>query len=225
MYVRATPVLVFDVNETLLDLGALDPLFARVCGEATARREWFDAVLRCAFVGEVVGETGAFARCGAAALEAVCTARGVAVTREAAADVGVALRSLPPHPEVRGALEQLRDSGYAIAALTNNAAEVVEAQFANAGIRDLFDHVLSADASGHLKPHRAVYETAIAALGHPAPALRMVAAHDWDLRGAMAVGMAGAFVHRPGQTWNPLYPRPDVWGADLAEVAAQLVGG
>jgi len=217
-------VLVFDVNETLLDLGALDPFFARVCGEPGARRVWFDLVLRYAFAGEMLGHAGPFASYGAAALEALCSAGGVPPTTEAAAELGAAMLSLPPHPEVPGALRRLRDSGYAIAALTNNAAETVDAQFANAGIRDLFDHVLSADASGHLKPHRAVYETAVAALGHPAGELRMVAAHDWDLCGAMGVGMAGAFVARPGHTWNPLYPRPDVVGCDLTEVALQLVG-
>lgn len=217
-------MLVFDVNETLLDLGALDPFFARVFGEAGARREWFDRVLRYAFAGEVLGQAEPFARYGAAALEALCSGRGIAPTAEAAAELGAAMLSLPPHPEVPDALRRLRDAGYTIAALTNNAGATVDAQFANAGIRDLFDHVLSADASGRLKPHRAVYETAAAALGHPAGELRMVAAHDWDVRGAMGIGMAGAFVARPGQTWNPLYPRPDVVGRDLTEVALQLAG-
>ena len=34
-------VLVFDVNETLLDITTLSPLFARVFGDESVLREWF----------------------------------------------------------------------------------------------------------------------------------------------------------------------------------------
>ena len=34
-------VIVFDVNETLIDVGALDPFFIGMFGESAARREWF----------------------------------------------------------------------------------------------------------------------------------------------------------------------------------------
>ena len=39
---RARPsVIVFDVNETLIDLTTLEPLFVRLFGEAAVMREWF----------------------------------------------------------------------------------------------------------------------------------------------------------------------------------------
>jgi 2-haloacid dehalogenase len=44
-------VLAFDVNETLLDLRALDPLFERAFGAAAVRGEWFGQMLQLAFVG------------------------------------------------------------------------------------------------------------------------------------------------------------------------------
>lgn len=34
-------ILVFDVNETLLDTSALDKGFVETFGDASARREWF----------------------------------------------------------------------------------------------------------------------------------------------------------------------------------------
>jgi 2-haloacid dehalogenase len=37
-----TRVCVFDVNETLLDLKALDAQFARVFGDANVRQAWFN---------------------------------------------------------------------------------------------------------------------------------------------------------------------------------------
>ncbi len=39
------PLLVFDVNETLLDLDALAPHFERMFGDRGALREWFAQVI------------------------------------------------------------------------------------------------------------------------------------------------------------------------------------
>ena len=38
-------VCVFDVNETLLDLGTLDAQFERIFGNASARQTWFGQFL------------------------------------------------------------------------------------------------------------------------------------------------------------------------------------
>jgi putative NADPH-quinone reductase len=45
----------FDVNETLLDLSALDPLFAQNFGMPAVRKEWFSRVLQLAFVTTIGG--------------------------------------------------------------------------------------------------------------------------------------------------------------------------
>ena len=47
-------VCVFDVNETLLDLRALDPAFAQVFGDAAVRREWFAQMIQSALVATVI---------------------------------------------------------------------------------------------------------------------------------------------------------------------------
>ena len=46
-------IIVFDVNETLLDLAALDPYFERAFGDVAARKEWFARMLRTAFVSVI----------------------------------------------------------------------------------------------------------------------------------------------------------------------------
>jgi 2-haloacid dehalogenase len=50
-----------------------------------------------------------------------------------------------------------------------------------------------------------------------------VAAHAWDVAGALRAGAAAAFVARPGMVLDPLAPAPDVVGADLGEVADRLL--
>ena len=53
--------------------------------------------------------------------------------------------------------------------------------------------------------------------------LRMVAAHAWDIMGAMQAGCAGAFVARPGKVLNPLAGKPDIVGEDLCSVAKEII--
>src|SRR2546430_11580041 len=53
--------------------------------------------------------------------------------------------------------------------------------------------------------------------------MRLVAAHSWDVAGALRAGCAAAFVSRPGKVLDPLAPAPDVVGPDLEAVAAGIV--
>jgi 2-haloacid dehalogenase len=215
--------IVFDVNETLLDLRALDPVFEGLFSEAAVRREWFGQLLQSALVATVTGAYSDFGAVGMGALEMVARRRGVALTDEGRQAVKDGMRALPPHPEVRAALERLRDAGLRLAALTNSTAQVAEAQLTNAGLRDLFEQALSADAVRRLKPAPEPYRMAAERLGVAVGEVRLVAAHAWDVAGALRAGCAAAFVARPGMVLDPLAPVPDVVGADLAEVAERIV--
>lgn len=62
-------VIAFDVNETLLDLRALDPDFVHIFGEASTRREWFSQMIQSTLVATVTGEYADFGSIGIAALE------------------------------------------------------------------------------------------------------------------------------------------------------------
>ena len=216
-------VCVFDVNETLLDLAALDPLFERAFGDAGVRRSWFLQVLQSAFTATITDAYSDFGAVGAAALEMTAEREGVRLSDEDRRAILGGMRELPPHPEVPAALDELRDAGLRLAALTNNAAEVAEAQLENAGLSDRFEKILSADSVKRLKPAPGPYRAAADALGVRTPQVRLVAAHAWDVAGAMRAGCAAAFVARPGMVLDPLVEPPDVVGADLSEVAAAIV--
>jgi 2-haloacid dehalogenase len=53
--------------------------------------------------------------------------------------------------------------------------------------------------------------------------VRLVAAHSWDVSGALAAGCKAAFVARPGMVLSPLGSRPDIIGADISEVVDQII--
>ncbi len=58
------------------------------------------------------------------------------------------------------------------------------------------DRAISAEQAGYYKPHPGVYQHAIKALEVPGGQVLHVAAHAWDIRGARAAGMAGAYINR-----------------------------
>ena len=60
-------------------------------------------------------------------------------------------------------------------------------------------------------------------LGVAIAEIRLVAAHAWDIAGAARAGCAAAFVARPGKVLDPLVERPEIIGADLAEVATAIL--
>ncbi len=218
-----TRVIIFDVNETLLDVGALDPLFGRMFGDATARREWFGQMLQSAFVSTITGTYRDFGTLGMSALTMVAQRRCVELSDEDRSALREGMRQLPPHPEVREALERLRTSGFRLATLTNSTLEAGEAQLVNANLRELLEQTLSADTVRRLKPAPEPYRMAAARMGVAVEEIRLVAAHAWDIAGALNAGCAAAFVARPGQVLDPSGAQPDVIEPDLQGIAEQIL--
>ena len=216
-------VCVFDVNETLLDLGALDPHFERIFGDAGVRRAWFGQLLQSALVATVTDAYSDFGKIGGAALEMTAERQGVTLSDEDKRQILGGMRELPPHPEVAESLSRLRDAGLRLATLTNSTQQVAEAQMDNSGLRGYFEHLLSANTVRRLKPAPEPYRMAAETLGVDVDQIRLVAAHAWDVAGALRAGCAAAFVARPGMVLDPLVERPDVVGADLREVADSIL--
>lgn len=216
-------MIAFDVNETLLDLRALDPHFEELFGSAALRPQWFGQMLQLSFVGGLTGSYVDFVTAQRAALKMLGVREGVDVSDEIATATVDRMRALPPHPEVADALTRLLDTSLHVVALTNSTADVAADQLANAGIRDLFDGAFSADTVRALKPARAAYELVARGCDVPLSDVRLVAAHAWDVSGALAAGARAAFVARPGMVMSPLGPQPDIVGADLAEVVDRII--
>jgi 2-haloacid dehalogenase len=126
-------------------------------------------------------------------------------------------------PEVPDALAALARTRLRLVALTNSVQHIAEAQLASAGLAGFFHAVLSADATGHLKPAPQPYHAVAKRCGVPIGQVRLVAAHSWDIAGALAAGCQAAFVVRPGMVLSPLGDRPGITGPDLAAVAEQII--
>ena len=213
---------IFDVNETMLDLGALDPLFVRWFGDPIARKEWFALTLHFAMTLAATRQFRSFGEVGAAALAGIAHRRGMSLPDEAAAQLREAVLRLPAHRDVAPALHILRHAGLVTAALSNNPLPVVQEQLHHVGLSPLFDEIMSVDEAGALKPAPEVYDFAVRRLDLAPSSIWMVAAHGWDIAGATRAGLRGAFVARPGQSPDPFAP-PEIIADDLLSLARTIL--
>ena len=213
---------VFDVNETLLDLGALDPLFAAWFDADTARGEWFAQTLHYALTLAATRVFRSFGNVGAAALATVAKRHEVSLPEDAVVALREAMQCLPAHPDVEPALRLLHEAGMRTAALSNNPLPTVQEQMRLAGLTPLLDEIMSVDEAGALKPAPEVYQLALRRLALPPAYVWMVAAHGWDIAGATGAGLRGAFIARPGQFPDPFAP-PEIVASDLVSIARAIL--
>jgi len=216
-------VIAFDVNETLLDLRALDAPFAAAFGDAALRPQWFALMLQVAFVGGLTGSYVDFVTAQRSALAMLAARQKVTLSPGQTDAIVNGMRTLPPYPEVRDAMARL-GTRFRLVALTNSPKDVAEAQMGNSGLRELLEAVYSADEVRRLKPAAEPYQMVAKRTGVPIGDVRLVAAHGWDIAGALAAGCRAAFVARPGAVLYPHGPQPDVIAPDLAGVADALEG-
>ncbi len=216
-------ILVFDVNETLLDVGALAPKFETTFGSAEVLSVWFSQLLRASAVLTLSGQYHDFGTVARHALRLVAAGRGIEMGDSAEDAILAGVVSLPPHPEVVEALTLLQEAGFRMTTLTNSATSALASQLSNANLARFFEPALSVDAVAQFKPAPATYRYAADKLGVPLSVLRMVAAHNWDTSGAIRAGCRAAFVQRPGMALGPLDETPDIIGLDLVDVAHQII--
>ena len=216
-------VIVFDLMGTLLDLQALDPYFERFFDNAAIRKEWFTQTLQLAMAAVLTNAYEDFEVQADTGLEMTARHYRVSMLGEEKNLILNMLRKLRPFPEVKQSLQRLRDAGLRLAILTNSTEQATEAQLSYAGLRDHFEQVISADEIRCFKPAPEVYHLAARRLNVEPGQMRLVAAHDWDVTGALRAGCAAAFVARTGQVLNPFGPQQDVRGADLGEVSDKIL--
>ncbi len=217
-------LLVFDVNQTLLDLSPLEIDFEDVFGTGAAIGEWFARMLHGSLVANQLGEYRHFGVIGVEALLMVAERRGVRLDEATATELVTRLAILPAHLDVIPALERLLDAGFRTAALTNGSTRAANVQIENAGLHTFIQRVISVEEVERFKPDPAPYLHAARVMEVDVGSSMLIAAHDWDVAGAMKAGAQAAFVNRPGTLWSLPSPPPRLVGKDLTELADQLIG-
>ena len=219
----ALPQIVFDVNETLLDLETMEPTFERIFADKSAMRLWFANFIMYSAALTVAGCYVPFTDIGAAVMKMLADARGIRIGEADKRELTEKFSTMPPHPEVPSALRKLRKAGFRLFTLTDNLLEVQTRQLEHGGIVDLFERRFSADGVKHHKPSREAYANVERELKARPSELCLIACHTWDTLGAVAAGWEAALIKRPGNDVLGVGPQPQFVGADLNDVADQLI--
>jgi 2-haloacid dehalogenase len=218
------PIIVFDVNETLLDLDTLHPIFDRVFGDPAALRLWFANLITYSEALTLAGVYVPFTDIGAAVLRMLAATRDITISGDDGAELTERFATMPPHPEVPAALRRLRDHGFRLFSLTDNTLAISGRQLEHAGVIDLFERRFSVDETVRRhKPAPEAYHSVASALQVDPGDICLIACHVWDTIGAQAAGWQAGLILRRGNAPLDVGPQPDYIGNDLDAIASQLI--
>ena len=225
----APSVLVFDVNETLIDIESMAPLFERVFGDPQAMREWFNQLVMYSMTATLSGHYVDYFSLGQGVLQMLASTHRLAVTDDDLNALKDGMLTMPAHLDVEDGLTTLRENGFRLVTLTNSPPNPAgSSPLEHAGLAHFFEQMFSVDACRAFKPASTVYRYVCEELAVAPEECMMVAAHVWDTIGAQAVGFGGgALITRPGNAALPLagLPQPTVVATDLRDLAAKLSRG
>jgi len=226
---KAAPsVLVFDVNETLIDIESLAPLFAEWFGDERVLREWFGQLVMYSMAATLAEQYVDFFALGQGVLRMLADIYSVDITDDDVGRLRAQMSTMPAHPDVIEALTALRDNGFRLITLTNSPHRSgVRTPLENAGLAELFEQQFSVESCRAFKPSPSVYRYVCEQLGVAPAECMMVAAHVWDTLGAQNVGFGAALITRPGNPPLPVdgLPQPDIVVSDLRQLAERLIKG
>ena len=216
-------IILFDINETVLNLATLKPRFSAAFGDDSVMATWFSMLLHTSTVCMVTGVKTHFASLARLMLESIAARKGVTLSEGERDDILSGFASLPAHHDIKPALVQLQSAGFRVVAFSNSSLHLISAQMAGAGLTEYFDDIISVEETGSFKPDPNVYKFAATQVNQPLESLRLVAAHDWDTHGALCVGMKAAYIERTGACYHPLYHQPDIYAVTMGDIVKQII--
>jgi 2-haloacid dehalogenase len=218
-------VLVFDVNETLLDVESMTPLFEQLFGDRRVLREWFGQLVMYSMTATLSGRYVDYFTLGQGLLRMVADIHGVAVSGRDVDLVKQGMLAMPAHPDVVGGLELLRSSGFRLVTLTNSPPTPGgPSPLERAGLDDFFERKFSVETCRAYKPSAHVYHYVSQELQVSPSECMMVAAHVWDTIGAQSAGFSSALITRPGNAPLPVpgLPQPNIVVPDIEALNHRL---
>lgn len=215
--------IVFDVNETLLDMKPLKRKVNEALSSKNGFKVWFGMLLQYSLVDNSTGIYHPFPDIAKATLDLAATSLSTEISEKEKVEIISLIVQLPPHKDVIPGLKLLRNAGLRLFALTNSPVSTLTKQLAFAKLNELFEKALSIDEVKKYKPAPETYRYAAEAAGEKLSNMMMVAAHGWDIAGATAAGMQTAFVSRKGHSTYLLSPEPTLAGKDIFTIAQKIL--
>ena len=218
-------VLVFDVNETLIDFEAINPLFERLFGDKRVLREWLGHLVMYSMTLTLSGLYQDYYSLGKGLLRMVGEIHKRPTTEADLEELKTGMMTMPAHSDVEEGLRRLKQDGYRLLSLTNSPPNPHgKTPLENAGLAAYFEKQYSIESALAYKPAARVYHMVSQDLGVAPSECCLVAAHMWDTFGAQSTGFSGALITRPGNALLTLEgcPLPNYVAPDLVALAEAL---
>ncbi|GAA5021096.1 haloacid dehalogenase [Marivirga lumbricoides] len=216
-------LLIFDVNETLLDMSNVKEEINTVLQNEYAFNIWFPQLLNYAMVDTITNRYHHFGEIAEATLKMTAYSLNKKINQEELSSILKTMACLTPHPEVEEAVKKLKEAGFTLVALTNGALKVAKQQMEFAGLECYFDKVFSVEEVKAFKPSYKAYNYVLDTMKVKAKNAMLVAAHGWDIAGAKSAGLQTAFIARKGKSTYPLADDPEIKVNDLTGFADFII--
>jgi len=220
---RRPKAIAFDVIETLFDLSALRPAFEKAGLPPHGLELFFAQMLRDGFALEASGELMPFGELARNTLKVTSANLGKPLNDEQIGGILSQVAALPPHPDVVPTIEYLHQQGITLITLTNSSPENTDKLLSKAGVRDKIAHLWPASGSGHWKPNGAPYAYAAEKLGIDISEFALIAAHPWDIHGAVRAGATGAYIQRQESLYQPSFAQAHFSDTNMLNLAKTLM--
>ena len=216
---QAKRTIVFDIIGTCFSLGTVREALTRAGAPDHTLPLWFAQSLRDAFALSQAGGYQPLKSILKAELPRTLGQLEGSIAPDQVEQVLAAFGQLEPQPGLTELIPALASQGWRILALTNSSVDSVRSLLQRADLLTHFSALLSTDQVRKMKPHPEVYELAHReAQGE----IWMVAAHAWDIQGAVQAGFRTVFVSGLERGYLDVYPKPDITVAKLGDVLTAL---
>lgn len=223
-----TSIVFFDVVETVFSLSPLEEKLTEFDLPPGTDRLFFAQLLRDAFALSASGVFHTFPEIAKGTLKVLLHSRGHAADEETLKDILSVFPQLPAHGDVKPALEKLRSSACQAVLLTNGSKANTEKLVRDNGIEHLVDDMVSVEDFRVWKPQAALYRQAVRKYSCAPENALLVAAHAWDIHGAIRAGFHGIWIQRQESLYHPLMDRPEHQVTNLidaVDLAVQRLSG
>ena len=221
--INSKPVILFDVNETLLDMTPLKSKINVLLNDKQGFRIWFGMLLHYSLVDNCTNQYHNFTTIAKATLQMAGKSLNKELSEEELKATLSVIKELKTYPDVEEGLNLLQQNGFRLATLTNTPENTLIEQLTNSKLVHYFEQTLSIDSIKKYKPAPETYHWAAKQLNVKVENVIMVAAHGWDVTGAMLAGLKTGFVSREGQSVYLLSAKPNYEANNIYEIAQVLI--
>ncbi len=115
---------------------------------------------------------------------------------------------LSPFPEVKEALNKLKDTNYKLAILSNGTPDLLNQLVRNSDLENIFDDIFSIEEVRTFKPDSKVYDIPVKKYKIQKNEIVFLSANTWDVSGAGNYGYNSVWINRSNNIFDNLDYKP-----------------